>query len=90
MLDEIKKYQRDGKPLFMYPAFQVAHSPFQAPQEFIKKYGVYDVGYDKIREQRFEKQKQLGIWPADMKLPQRLPVLPAWDSLTPDSKGVQS
>jgi len=87
MLDKIKSHQGDGKPLFIYLSFQASHSPFQAPQEFIKKYdGVYNVGYDKIREQRFEKQKQLGIWPQDMKLPNRLPQSPAWDSLTADDK----
>lgn len=91
MLDQIKKYKDDGKPMFMYLAFQVGHSPFQAPQEFIKKYdGVYDVGYDKIREQRFEKQKELGIWPSDMKLPQRLPQLPAWDTLSVDEKEIRA
>jgi len=87
MLEKIKTHQGNGNPLFMYLSFQASHSPFQAPQEFIKKYeGVYDVGYDKIREQRFEKQKQLGIWPQDMKLPQRLPQSPAWDSLSADEK----
>ncbi len=91
MLEQIKKYQGDGTPLFMYLAFQTAHSPFQAPQEFIKKYeGVYDVGYDKLREQRLEKQKELGIWPANMTLPKRLPVLPAWDGLTPEQKTYRS
>ncbi len=87
MLDKIKSHQNDGKPLFMYLAYQVAHSPFQAPAELIKKYdGVYDVGYDKIREQRFEKQKELGIWPKEMKLPERLPTSTTWDSLSPDEK----
>jgi arylsulfatase len=87
MLDKIKAHQGNGSPLFMYLSFQASHSPFQAPQEFIKKYeGVYDVGYDKIREQRFEKQKDLGIWPQDMKLPQRLPESPAWDTLSDDEK----
>jgi arylsulfatase A-like enzyme len=91
MLDKIKSHQGDGKPLFMYLSFQASHSPFQAPQEFIKKYeGVYDVGYDKIREQRFEKQKELGIWPADMKLPNRLPQTPAWDNLTADDKAYKA
>ena len=32
----------------------------------LSKYeGVYDGGWEKIREQRFEKQKELGIWPAN-------------------------
>jgi arylsulfatase len=90
-IDQIKKFHDDGKPLFMYLAFQVAHSPFQAPQEFIKKYEEkYNVGYDKIREDRFEKQKQLGIWPAEMKLPQRIPAGPTWDSLTSDEKAYRA
>jgi arylsulfatase len=90
-IDQIKKFHGDGKPLFMYLAFQVAHSPFQAPQEFIKKYEeMYNVGYDKIREDRFEKQKQLGIWPADMKLPQRIPAGQTWESLSSDEKGYRA
>ena len=60
MLDKIKSHQGDGKPLFMYLSFQASHSPFQAPQEFLKKYDrVYDVGYDKIREQTIRKTKTI-------------------------------
>jgi arylsulfatase A-like enzyme len=91
MLDQIKKYHGDGKPLFMYLSFQVAHSPFQAPEDVIKKYeDVYKIGYDKIREQRFEKQKQLGIWSADMIIPQRIPPVEPWDNLTPDQKAYRA
>lgn len=90
-IDQIKKFHGDGKPLFMYLAFQVAHSPFQAPQEFISKYEqTYEVGYDKIREQRFEKQKQLGIWPADMKLPQRIPIGETWESLMAEEQAYRA
>lgn len=90
-VDQIKKFHGDGKPLFVYLAFQVAHSPFQAPQEFINKYEeTYKVGYDKIREQRFDKQKQLNIWPAEMKLPQRIPIAETWESLSPDEKAYRA
>ena len=51
---------------------------------------VYKVGYDKLREQRFEKQQQLGIWNADIKLPQRIPPVEPWDSLTPDQKAYRA
>jgi arylsulfatase A-like enzyme len=82
MLDQIKNSQGDGKPLFMYLSYQAAHSPFQAPQDYIKKYeGIHEAGYDKIREQRFEKQKELGIWPSNITLPKRLPAAASWDSL---------
>ncbi len=82
LIDSIKKFQGDGKPLFMFFAPQVALMPYQAPQDYIKKYeGVYDVGYDKIREQRFEKQKEVGFWPTEMPLPTRIPLQKSWDSL---------
>jgi arylsulfatase A-like enzyme len=87
LIDQIKKVQSDDKPLFMYLSFQEGHSPFQAPQAYINKYqAVYQVGYDKIREDRFAKQKELGLWPADTTLPKQIPYLQSWDSLTPEQQ----
>ena len=91
LMNQIKKFHSDGKPQFMYLSYQVAHSPFQAPQSFIKKYeGVYNVGYDKIREQRFEKQKELGLWPSNMTLPERLPGAQTWNGLDLKTQAVDS
>ena len=91
MIDFIKKSEANDKPFFAYLAFQSAHTPFQAPPEYIKKYeGVYDGGWQKIREDRFEKQKELGIWPANMTLPQSYPPIPDWNSLTEDEREQRS
>jgi arylsulfatase len=91
MIDYIKKSQENGKPFFGYLSYQVAHTPFQAPPEYVKKYeGVYDAGWDKIREQRFEKQKELGIWPANMTLPKSYPPLPDWANLTDSERQERS
>ncbi len=80
---EFIKNSTDGKPFFGYLAFQVAHSPFQAPQDTVSKYNeIYKVGWDELRKQIFEKQKQLGFWSADMKLPDRIPPNQPWESLT--------
>ena len=39
---------------------------YQVPEEYVKRYeNVYDVGWDKIREERLKKQKELGIVPQD-------------------------
>ena len=82
MIEFMDKNHGDGNPMFMYLSFWNNHWPLQAPQEYIKKYdGVYDIGWDKIREQRFEKQKELGLIPQDMELPSRNSLVPAWDSL---------
>jgi len=89
MIEYVNKTKTDGKPLFMYLAFQTAHSPFMAPPGSIAKYDqIYgSAGWDKIREQRFEKQKELGIWPANMTLPQAKPPNVPWTSLSSEEKG---
>lgn len=82
MIEFIKKSKENNKPFFGYLAFQVAHIPFQSPPEYIEKYeGIYDSGWEKIREQRFEKQKELGIWSKNLTLPQSYPTLPDWNTL---------
>ena len=58
-----------------------------APPEFIDKYDkIYSAGWDRIREQRFEKQKELGFWSSNMTDPGRLPPNQVWERLTNDQK----
>jgi arylsulfatase A-like enzyme len=71
---EFLKNSTDGKPFFAYLSFQVAHSPFQSPRESVEKYTkINSVGWDKIRQDRFQKQQDLGFWDNDMKLPDKIP-----------------
>lgn len=50
------------KPFFHYLAFIAPHFPLHAPQKVIQKYkNRYLAGWDKIREQRFAKQKKIGL-----------------------------
>jgi len=50
------------KPFFMYVAYTAAHWPMQAPAQEIKKYaGKYNVGWEKIRQERLVKMKKLGV-----------------------------
>ena len=87
LLGFFKKTESEKKPFFAYLAFQVAHSPFMSPPELVDKYDkIYSAGWDKIRDQRFEKQKELGFWPSNMTDPGRLPPNQVWDSLTSDQK----
>ena len=90
LLDFFKKTESEKKPFFAYLAFQVAHSPFMSPPENIDKYDkIYSAGWDKIREQRFEKQKELGFWPSNMTDPGRLPPNEVWDSLSNNKRLMQ-
>jgi arylsulfatase len=57
----------------------------------VEKYvKTYSSGWEPIREKRFEKQKELGIWPSNMTLPKRLPPNVSWDSLSQEQKNYAS
>jgi arylsulfatase A-like enzyme len=95
IIDHAIDYLREGfasspqQPEFLYVAFGAAHAPIQVPQRYIDKYaGVYEKGWDRIREERFARQKQLGIIPVDAVLTERHDDDPAWDDLTPVERTV--
>ena len=50
--------------------------------------GKFDSGWDAYREQTFERQKQLGVIPADAELTPRNEAFPAWESLPEDQKAL--
>ncbi len=71
-----------GRPFFMQLAFPGTHSPLQARAAERDRFkGQYDKGWDAIRAARLEKQKALGILPADTKLPPLSSSAQAWASL---------
>ncbi len=77
------------RPFFLYLAFGACHAPHQAPQEYLDKYrGKFDAGWDKIRQQWFERQKALGVIPDNTELAPRNPGVEPWDSLTGDQQKV--
>jgi len=78
-------------PFLIYYAPGSAHSPHQAPPEWIARFkGQFDQGWDKAREVSFKRQKAAGIIPANAVLTPRPDVIPAWNSLSPDAKRVQA
>ena len=86
------------KPWFLYLAYNAPHFPLQAPKEVIKKYAetTYRVGWDVIRQQRYQRMKELGIIPKETQLTPRseywdwaeteAQVNPAWDDVPQDRK----
>ncbi len=73
---------RPTAPRFLYLAYGAAHSPIQVPRSYIDAYrGMYDRGWDALREERFARQKRLGIIPATTILPPRNAGDVAWSTL---------
>jgi len=87
-IDRQQKLNRD-KPFFMYFSTSATHEPLQVDREWIdRNKGRFDEGWDVYREKTFARQKELGVIPANAKLPPRSPRVPAWDSLSADQKRV--
>lgn len=67
------------QPFFLYLAYTVPHYPLHAPREDIAKYrGKYLAGWDRLRKERFQRLRELGLIDRDWDLPPRGPHVPAW------------
>jgi arylsulfatase A-like enzyme len=70
------------RPFFVYWAPGATHAPHHVPPEWSDKYrGRFDHGWDRQRELTLERQKELGIVPADAELTARPAEIPAWDDM---------
>jgi len=85
-IDRLKKVAPE-KPFFLYYAPGATHAPHQVDRYWSDQYkGKFDKGWDAYREEVFERQKKLGVIPADAKLPDRNPDIKAWDQLPAEEK----
>ena len=75
------------KPFFVYFATGAVHAPHHVPKEWIDKYkGKFDAGWDDIREKTIARQKEMGMIPANTKLPPKPKDIKDWDALTADEQ----
>ncbi len=62
----VNRYANDDKPFFIYLAHTAPHWPLHALPEDIAKYEeVYNVGWEAIRQKRYERMKELGLFDGD-------------------------
>jgi arylsulfatase A-like enzyme len=75
------------KPFFVYYATGAVHAPHHVPQAWADKYtGQFDKGWDQVRKETLERQKQLGVVPATTRLGDRPKDIQAWDALPADQR----
>jgi arylsulfatase A-like enzyme/uncharacterized membrane protein len=79
--------QTADKPWMMYYSTGCAHAPHHVSKEWADRYkGAFDDGWDVLREQTLQRQKDLGIVPPDTELTPRPDLFPAWDSLSENER----
>ena len=73
------------KPFFAYYSTGCSHAPHHVAKDWADRYkGQFDQGWDRLREETFARQKELGVIPADAELTPRDEAFPAWDDV-PDN-----
>ncbi|MDQ3809939.1 MAG: arylsulfatase [Chloroflexota bacterium] len=74
---------RTTHPFFLYVAYTAPHWPLHARAEDIDRYrGVYDPGWDVLRERRMDRMRAEGILDPLTRLSPRDPSQPAWRAAT--------
>jgi arylsulfatase len=77
------------KPFFVYYAPGATHAPHHVPAEWADRYkGRFDEGWDVLRDEIVERQKELGVVPPEAALTPRPDEIPAWDDMPDELKPV--
>ena len=91
MISFMNEESKKEEPFFAFLSFQAIHIPVQAPKEFVAKYkGVYDAGWEEMKQRRFKKAIELGIIPADAKQTEILSRFEQWENIMEEEKQIAS
>ncbi len=75
------------KPFFLYLAHNAPHFPLQAPPEDIARFcGKYKAGWDRLRAERYARQKEMGLIDPAWPLSPRAPDVKGWDALSAEER----
>ena len=91
LIEQIESGRADGRPFLALATYTAPHWPLQAPDDFIDRYkGVYDDGWDALRERRMAALKRRGLVSAYTSAPARVPWAPAWADLDEATRAQQA
>ena len=81
-LDYLDQYGKEEEPFFLYVAYTAPHYPLHAWPDDIAKYrGKYLIGWDKLREQRYQRIQKMGLFQNPVALSPRDETVAAWDEI---------
>ena len=79
------------KPFMVYFAPGAVHGPFQVAKEWADKYdGRFDEGWEALRVETYERQKEMGIIPANAKLTDINPMMQKWKDIPQTQREFQT
>ena len=94
LVDQMISYIDQGeadRPFFGFLSLQAVHIPVQAPTEFIDNYnGVFDAGWDAMREERLQRTVALGLAPETAELAPVHGDHRAWDDLSAKEQAIEA
>ena len=77
----VNKQTNSKNPFFLYVAYTAPHWPLHAREGDIQKYmSLYEKGWDKLRQERYKRQKKMGIADKNTKLSPK-DTIPAWNKI---------
>ncbi len=83
----LKQQQQSDNPFFLYLPYTTPHWPLHAFPEDIAKYeGVYSKGWDKLREERFQRQIEMGLFDESLTPAQTDEKVTAWKDADQNTK----
>jgi len=78
------------KPFFLYYAPGSAHTPHQAPADWMARFKrKFAGGWEEIARQTLARQKAMGLVPKTVQLPIWSTDIPKWSSLRPEERALQ-
>ncbi len=97
MVDKTIEFIRNNRtmnpdrPMFIYFAPGAVHGPHQVPKEWADKYaGRFDKGWEALREETFNRQRELGWIPDDAELTPIDPTMQPWDEVPEEQRVFQT
>ncbi len=87
IIEYIDLNKDDNQPFFVFAAYTSPHWPLQVNKKHWEKYeGLYNDGYEELKERRLKSLKKMGIIPQDASLPPSHESVQSWNSLSSDEK----
>lgn len=84
---EFIREQKDDQPFFLYLAFNAPHWPLQAKKSDYEKFlGQYMKGWDRLREERFNRQVEMELFDREIILSPRDTRVRAWQDVDEKQK----